>query len=254
MPTTTHSLDMFAAWSIVHWLVIVATILISIALVFLRRRMGRRLDAGLAILTAIIWLTIQLVQLLSDEFSAGTSLPLHVSDLTLLAVPISLSTCSRWSRALLYCWGVALGSLAFIIPDLHDGPAKLGFWTFWVGHITIIAAVGYELAARDFRPTWRDFARAAALTTIYVVLIVPFNALTGHSYGYLGPAHATEPAVLKLFGPWPLRVIPVVITGLAAMALVTLPWPLLQSRERNRTRPGGVAERSNAPVLKTGDG
>jgi hypothetical integral membrane protein (TIGR02206 family) len=219
-------LDTFHAWSLTHWVVIFGCIIVSITLAAMRRKVGRPLDLVLAPLTAVSWLVIQLVQATSERFSLNTSLPLHVSDLTLLIVPIALWTQRRWTRAILYYWGLALGSLAFLIPDLHDGPAHIGFWFFWIGHTIIIAAVVYDLFGRDYRPTWGDFAIAALASTIYAAVIVPFNAITHLSYGYLGPDQAAQPAILHHFGPWPLRVVPLVLTGLFAMAALTLPWRL----------------------------
>jgi hypothetical integral membrane protein (TIGR02206 family) len=163
-------------------------------------------------------------------------LPLHVSDLTLLAVPIALWTSWRWSRAIVWCWGVALCTLAFIIPDLRDGPARLGFWTFWIGHITILAATVYEVAGRGYRPGWRDFARAAVLSTIYVALMLPFDALTRFNYGYVGPDQPSQPPALRYFGPWPWRVAAILLTGVAAMALATLPWRIAGQFRRHYNR------------------
>jgi hypothetical integral membrane protein (TIGR02206 family) len=217
-------METFQAWSLTHWLAIAACAFASVTATSARRIIGRKLDLILAPLTAAIWLVIQSVQAFSERFSLNTSLPLHVSDLTLLIVPVALWTSQRWTRAVLYYWGIALGSLAFLLPDLHDGPARIGFWFFWVGHTIIIAAVVYDLFGRDYRPTWRDFAIAALASILYAAAIVPFNAFTGLSYGYLGPDQPTQPAVLHHFGPWPLRVVPIVLTGLFVMALLTLPW------------------------------
>jgi hypothetical integral membrane protein (TIGR02206 family) len=232
MPDPTDSLATFHAWSAVHWAVIGATIVISVSSAFWRRSWDHRsaaartLDRSLAVLTFIIWIAIQVLQLVRDDFSAGTALPLHVSDLTLLAVPIALWSSSRWASAVVYCWGLSLGSLAFLIPDLRDGPAKLGFWLFWSGHVVITAAIVYEIVGRRFRPSWADFRRAATLALVYAILIVPFNAVTGHSYGYLGPDQPNQPAVLRAFGPWPRRVTPVFLTGVIAMSLVVAPWQI----------------------------
>ena len=236
------NLDTFRPWSTAHWLVFVATALLSAGLAAVRRRWrttepaGRTLDLALALVAALIWVAVQLLQWTREEFSAATALPLHVSDLTCLAVPLALTTRWRWARALVYYWGLALGSLAFVLPDLRDGPARLGFWLFWLTHVVITAGVVYDVAGRGYRPNWGDFARAAACAVAYAAAIVPFNAATGHGYGYLGPDQPGQPPVLAHFGPWPLRVLPVVSAGLAGMALLTLPWEWERSRRRKACR------------------
>jgi hypothetical integral membrane protein (TIGR02206 family) len=234
--TTADALRTFAPWSASHWAAIAAAVGVAAALSATRRGLrdtpdaGRRLDRGFALLAAVAWAATQALQLALDGFPSGTSLPLHVSDLTALAVPLALWTCRRWLRAVVYYWGLTLASLAFLLPDLHDGPARLGYWLFWGAHVIILAAVPYDVVGRGFHPGWRDFRSAAYTSLLYAALIIPFNVAAGQSYGYLGPPRGGEPAVLRYFGPWPLRVLPVVGCGLAGMALLTLPWEVSRRR------------------------
>jgi hypothetical integral membrane protein (TIGR02206 family) len=235
-------LQTFSAWSASHWAAIAAAIIASAALALARRRQrrapltARRLDRAFAAFAAVTWLVTQVLQASLDEFPAGTALPLHVSDLTALVVPLALWTGWRWTRAVLYYWGLALASLAFLLPDLRHGPARLGYWLFWLPHVVIITAVVYDLVGRGFRPGWRDFYRAACASLLYAALVTPFNAVTGYSYGYLGPERQGEPSVLSGFGPWPWRVAPIVASGLAGMAVLTVPWELSERRIRQRRR------------------
>jgi hypothetical protein len=64
------------------------------------------------------------------------------------------------------------------------------------------------------------------------MLIIPFNAATGFCYGYIGPDHANQPPAIAYFGPWPLRCVFLILTGLAGMALLTLPWQFSTRRSR----------------------
>jgi hypothetical integral membrane protein (TIGR02206 family) len=237
MPTTMTKADdgllqTFTPWSSSHWAAIFVTALVALALSAARRRLRhepraeRALDRAFAAFAAATWVATQILQATLDEFPATTALPFHVSDLTALAVPLALWTSGRWFRAVLYSWGLTLASLAFLLPDLRAGPERLGYWLFWLPHTLILSAVVYDLAARGFRPTWADYRRAAIVSVVYAMLIAPFNTVTGSRYGYLGPPRPGEPAVLKWFGPWPWRIVPIVACGLAAMALLTLPWTL----------------------------
>jgi hypothetical integral membrane protein (TIGR02206 family) len=238
MPTPDDLLENFRAGSANHWAAIAGTALLCVALAAWRRRWrdtpaaARTLDRALAALALLAWIVIQAAQWTGGGFPVRTALPFHISDVVLLAVPVALWTGWRGARALLYYWGIALTSTAFLMPDLRDGPARLGYWLFWVGHAIIMAGVVYDLVGRDFRPAWRDFARVAVLSLLYAALIVPYNAFTGHSYGYLGPPHPEEPPALRHFGPWPLRIALLLLTALAVMALLTVPW---ECGRRNRT-------------------
>lgn len=230
MTTIDESLETFHAWSPSHWAAIAGTVVIAFALAAVRRRVrgepgrARRLDVTLAALATVAWIVTQVFQMTRDEFPARTALPLHWSDLIALAVPVALYTQWRWVRAVVYFWGLALGMLAFLMPDLRVGPARLGYWLFWVAHMIIFAGIVYELVGRDLRPGWRDLGRAVAAAVVYGMLIVPFNAVTGYGYGYLGPDHAEQPAALAYFGRWPWRLAPLALTGAAVMAGLTVPW------------------------------
>lgn len=233
MPT--ESLHTFTAWSLTHWLVIGATASLCVGLAWWRRRndeaRGARLDQGLAIAVMVLWIIVQVAQWVDDDVPVWTVLPLHVSDLTCLAVPLALWMRSQWARALVYYWGLTLGSLAYLIPDLRDGPLRAGFWFFWGMHAAITVGVFYDLFGRRYRPGWRDYGWAVVLSIAYAAVMVPFNAATGYSYGYLGPDRPEQPAVLPYFGAWPWRTVPIVLTGLAGMALLTLPWLRRQRRQ-----------------------
>jgi len=241
MPNPDDPLHTFRAWSLVHFIVIVAAVVIGLALAALRRRWretpaAQRLDRTLAALTAAAWLITQLLSLFLADSPVASALPLHVSDLTTLAIPIALWTCARSLRAIVYYWGLTLGSLAFVLPDLGDGPAQLGFWVFWLPHIIITGAVLYELVGRDYRPRWRDLGFATVASLAYSALIIPFNAATGFGYGYLGPDQPNQPPAIAYFGTWPVRCILIFLTGVASMALLTLPWLFSTGRAAARER------------------
>src|SRR5688500_18545773 len=114
MPPTTMTgetpLQTFSAWSASHWAAIAATAIAAAALSFTRRRLegaptaARRLDRTFAAVAAVSWVATQLLQGLLDEFPAGTALPLHISDVAALTVPVALWTTWRWARAVLYYW------------------------------------------------------------------------------------------------------------------------------------------------------
>jgi hypothetical integral membrane protein (TIGR02206 family) len=102
--------------------------------------------------------------------------------------------------------------------------ANLEFWTFWIPHANLTGAAVYIVMVEGFRPGWADCARIYAITVLYLLLILPFDLLTGFNYGYVGPDMPSQPPIMEHLGPWPWRVL--VMTLLAAMAfvLLQLPW------------------------------
>ncbi|MEX0777454.1 MAG: TIGR02206 family membrane protein [Phycisphaeraceae bacterium] len=229
MNDATAHLDTFHHWSLVHWTVIAVTIVIAGSLAAWRHAWrgqprARTLDRTLALAVAAAWIITNTWQLLRPGRQLVSSLPIHYSDLILAAVAVALWSTWRWPRTLVYFWGLAFGTLVFITPDLRDGPTRIGFWFFWSGHVIITAGVAYEVMGRDYRPAWRDWALAVGLAVAYIAAVLPLNAMTGYSYGYVGPDRPSQPALLTLMGPWPLRVLPMILLGTLVMALLVLPW------------------------------
>lgn len=127
-----------------------------------------------------------------------------------------------------------MGSLAFITPDLSTGPAGLGFWLFFGGHLVIVGFAIYDLVARAYRPNWRDFFRAVTLGLAYIALIVPINLLLDANYAYVGRRLPHRPTPIDYFPRWPWRIFVMIALGIAGMALLTLPWRLYLAQRSAR--------------------
>lgn len=193
-----------------------------------RRRRGtaaegpwRRRLAGLLL---GVWLAANGVQLLPRYFEASSCLPLHPCDLVGLLAPWALWSRRRLALSLLYFWGIGFTLQAVITPELKEGPASLWFWVFWLPHAAILGAAVYIVAVEGFAPTGRDCLQAYRVALLYVLILVPFNLLTGFNYGYLGTARPATASLLDLLGPWPWRLgVLMVLSGLG-FALLQLPW------------------------------
>jgi len=241
-------MESFRAFTPTHAAVIVTFLAVTGALVFARRRLGdekRRaaFDRALGVLAALIYVVVNAWPLRPKHFSLEWSLPLHVCDITTLVVPVALLTRSRHARALVYFWGIGLSTQGFITPDLRDGPARIGFWMFWLAHFSVVGGAVYEVAARGYRPTWRDYRFAAAAGLMYVALVLPLDVLLGVNYGYVGPAMPGQPSIVDALGPWPYRVGVMIVLAAAATALLMLPWDLAA---RLRRRDGLAAQNAGA--------
>ena len=88
----------FRPFSIVHALVLLTFAATVTGLVLTRRRLCRiaparadAFDRNLGIIATVIWLFTTLVQFLPRYYDRTSSLPLHVCDFTIMAVPLALS-------------------------------------------------------------------------------------------------------------------------------------------------------------------
>lgn len=204
---------------------------------------ARRLDRTIAYVGLANWFLYQfygVYTVVSDgsgKYTLEYAVPLQVCDVASLLAPFMLLTSERRLRALVYFWGLGLSSQAFVTPIVRTGPATTEFWLFFIAHWMIVGGALYDTFGRGFRPTWRDFRFAVAVSLTYLALMFPFNIVTGFNIGFLGKPEPGDPVTIAdALGPWPLRALWIVIIGIAAMALAMVPWTFV----RRDAKPGEV--------------
>ena len=249
----------FEPFSLTHGVVLACFAALTATLVALRRRWrdaprGPRLDHFLAAVALMASLAVNTWPLLPWNFEWRWSLPIHVCDVATLCVPFALATHHRPVRALLYFWGLGLSTQGFVTPDLQDGPARVGFWMFWLAHYSVVGGALYDVAARGYRPTWKDYRTALGVGLAYVTLVLPFDIHFAVNYGYVGPATPGRPTIVDVLGPWPWRVGVMVALGAAAMALLMLPWEIARrlTPEGRKDIAHGASPGALEPVTRSG--
>jgi hypothetical integral membrane protein (TIGR02206 family) len=232
-----HHWQYFRAGTIDHVVVLVGLGLLTVLLVRVGRQHDRsdesffaepsrrmHFERWLVAVMAIAWLAGLLLKLWPGYISWDRSLPLHVCDVVGVAGPLAIWTRSRQLRAILHFWGLALSSLAFLLPVIHAGPAHLEYWSYFVGHGAIIAPALYDVIVRGYRPTWTDWRLAAFAGAAYVALVFPIDVLLHANYGYIGQAIGGRSAQIAVWGPWPARVPLLLLTAWGFMAVLVVPW------------------------------
>lgn len=252
----------FRLFGAVHGAVVVASAVVVAALVVVGRRWrgtprGRALDRGLAVACLLAWVFANVYWVLPGNFHRGVSFPLHVTDVVGLAGPVTLwvdarragSGFRRLARVILYFWGFALTTQAFFTPDMDSthGVATVPFWTFWLGHLAIIAAAVYDVAVRGYRPTWRDYGLAVAAAVVFFGVLIPFNAALGVNYGFVGPSQPKQRTLINALGLWPRRLLIILPLGAVALALPMAVWEFV-TRARNYALPRPAAAEREQPA------
>jgi len=156
------------------------------------------------------------------------ALPLHICDVAGWIAGFALLTQKRWLRIMLYYWGIGLSTQAFVTPILRgegSGYATMYYWVFWMQHLMIVGSAIYDVAVLRFRPSWRDWAIGAAISSAYGACVFALNLLIGSNYLFIGRARPDNPTLIDHLGDWPLRVLWITVIVLGGFAVVTAVWP-----------------------------
>lgn len=229
--------EVFRPFSVLHGVTVaVCALLIAVACMLGRRwrggAQGRRLALerwwGWSIVAtqlgiAVWWLLPGHLNL-EGAFNAERAVPLNLCRLVVLPAAVAMLCAARWSRAILYFWGLGLSTQAFVTPVFPEGPAFAVFWVFWLGHVQIVGTAVYDVVVRGFRPTSRDFRFAAALGVVYAGVVIAVNAWWRTNYGGLGPTTFALPNLARHLGDWPWRPGWIVLIALVWFVVLWRVW------------------------------
>jgi hypothetical integral membrane protein (TIGR02206 family) len=225
----------FHSFSFTHLLMLLLLAAFTALIIYLGRKWdrtakGRALDWTLAVVAVVFWAVDHGRWMLPGSFDPSVALPVHICNLAGLCVPIVLLTRVRVFRAILYFWGIGLSTQSIITPDLVIGPATFGFWMYWINHTIVIGVPIYDVLARGYRPTWRDYGWVTLTDLPYLAVIIPVDIRLHANYGYVGNAMSKQASIVDFLGAWPLRIVWIFLLGQLAMALLMLPFEIAQRR------------------------
>ncbi|MDF1860242.1 MAG: TIGR02206 family membrane protein [Verrucomicrobiales bacterium] len=226
-------LQTFHPGSPVH-LIAIGTCLIISVWVALANRVGstdtrnRIVRRGIALLCLLTWVLSVGFWLHPSVLDWSVALPLHFCHFANLFGAVAILRKTRIAQSLLYFWGFGLCSWALLTPSLSSGPATLWFWVFWFYHLCIPLTLAWVLVVDRFRPTFSDLKRTLLVTFAFTGALFLLNLATGWDYGFVGEGKPNHPSPIDFLGPYPLRVIWMLIIGTAIFSLLYLPWIRLQ--------------------------
>jgi hypothetical integral membrane protein (TIGR02206 family) len=175
-------------------------------------------------------------------FTWDRAIPIMVCDIAAWLSGVLLIWHRRWTRNLLYFWGLGLCTQALVSPAVIQNIATdtLRFWTFWIGHSIIVGTPIYDLIVHKYRPTWKDYRFVAISAAVYCGLAAGVNYWLDHSgllaegvhanYGYIGNTKPTAPTIIDKLGPWPERIVYVAMIVYGTFAVLTVVWPANRRR------------------------
>jgi hypothetical integral membrane protein (TIGR02206 family) len=185
-------------------------------------RLRLRRIAGYGSLAA--WLANTAFWCLPGRFDWSASLPLHFCNLANLIGAAAVLGKGRFWKTILFFWTPTLCVWAFLTPVLSGGLATVEFWVFWGYHLFIPLALAEVIVMQRYRPNGIDFRNAWIFTVAYMALLAVPDYLFGWNYGFVGPSTPDAPTLIDVLGPYPRRLLWMIVIGTALFLLVWLPW------------------------------
>jgi hypothetical integral membrane protein (TIGR02206 family) len=237
----------FIPFGFSHWLILLLVAAGAVLLVWLGRALRgtqaeKNLTRGFAIVLLAYAGTMLIANLMPARWNIGSSLPLHISDLTWMTAVYALWTRSRWAFALTHYWGLTLNPQAMITPAVQPGFPDFVFIDFWLQHAFVVWAAVYLTWGLGLRPDWAAFRTAVAFTVSWAVVVFSFNVVAGTNYGFLN-AKPVNPSALDLMGPWPWYLMIELVVVLFMWALITWPWTRPRKKVKQNRMPGPGGQR-----------
>ena len=170
-----------------------------------------------------VWLMNTAYWMIPARFVPDDSLPLHFCNMANVFGALALLRDSRLFRGVIFFWS-GLYLWAFLTPTVSANPAEVGFLIFWTYHGFIILSLAYILCCEGFRPGFRDLVQTSLFTLGYVFLLAILNAIMDWNYGFLGNQVPSSPTPVDLLGPYPVRILWMIMAGAIVFTLLWLPF------------------------------
>ncbi len=172
-----------------------------------------------------VWLLNTALWTVLTPFRWEQSLPLQFCNLANLFGAIAVfRKGGRLFKSVLYFWATTLCIWAFLTPVLGSGPDGPEFWIFWLYHVFIPIAVLETFLVQRFRPSFRDLGNAIGFTLAFTLLLAVIDRIFGWNYGFVGPSTPQNPTLLDVLGPYPLRILWMILIASTLFFLAWLPW------------------------------
>ena len=169
------------------------------------------------------WVVNTSYWLMPARFALDSSLPLHFCNMANVFGALALLRGIDLFRGVMYFW-FGLYIWAFVTPTVGSDPADLGFCIFLLYHGFIILAFACIFGSQRFRPSFRDLLHSSLFTLGYVLLLTVVNAIAGWNYGFLGDDVPSAPTPVDLLGPYPLRILWMILAGATVFTALWLPF------------------------------
>ncbi|MFT4188793.1 MAG: TIGR02206 family membrane protein [Aeromicrobium sp.] len=226
--------ERFEAYDSSHVTVLVLFVVGAILVVVAGRRLRgtdveRTASRVGAVAVASVTIPLQIAQFTPAEWNLDTSLPLQLCDFAWMIAVHALWTRHRTSVTITWLWGLTLTMQGMLTPDLASPFPEPRFIMFWAMHVLIIWAAFWLVPGLGIGPTWRTYRQTIAVTFVWLVATMCFNAVVGTNYGYVN-GKPDRASALDLLPAWPWYVLVQIVVLTIVWAALSAPWAVDRPR------------------------
>ncbi len=230
----------FVPFSLSHFVALGTILLINILMiVWLKKIHSQKVEKwfayGLSALLILQEISLNVWRLTTDQWTAGTSLPLHLCGVAVILSAVLLINKNYRLYEIVYFWGFGGAIQALMTPDIgRFSYPHYRFFQFFVSHGAIVTATVFATVFMGFRPYFRSILRVFIITNIYLVFMAGFNFLVNGNYLFI--CHKPETASLfDYLGPWPYYILSLEGIGIISFFIYYLPFAVRDYFTRTRT-------------------
>lgn len=228
----------FEIFTPMHLLTIAITLGLAffISLAFRGRREETRYIAGVSIAVVIVYHMIrQTIDTPSFGYPWQQALPLHMCDLSSIAIAVYLVSRQRIYFVIGYFWGIGGATMAIFQPDLQYFYPHITYVPFFVSHGLILLGVFYALIALHERPVARDILTTIGITICAALILYPINLFLGENANFWYLTAKPQGLNLMTFFPEPpFHLVPIVPLVIFVFCLLYLPFGIRDYIAQNR--------------------
>lgn len=151
-------------------------------------------------------LSIYVWRFVTNSFTIINSLPLHLCTVTTYLLAVVLITMNKKLFEITFYAGLAGAIMALVYP-IFDGfnYTQYRYYEYFLIHIVLVIGLLYMIFIHKWIPTFSDLKKSFVAVHIYaIVIVIPFNLITGGTYMMLVNNKA---AILDILGGWPINLI-----------------------------------------------
>lgn len=187
------------------WTLVLILFLTFLLFIFKKKvkLMRQPVRIALAVILFLSMFVHQVWLIAEGAWTPQSSLPLHLSDFTVILAIIMLIAKSSRLFQFLYYAGIASSIQAVLTPNLgqYSFP-HFQYIVFFLSHGGVIIACLFMILAYYFLPTWRSLWASVLIVNVYAGCIYLLNKRIGSNYLYImkKPENAS---LLDFLGAWP---------------------------------------------------